>query len=129
MTSTYEQQVGTPRLNELILVPKELSTFPNQQLQNVTRGHIASFAHDVVPALLRTKLIPEIEQANVELGRVVDASVGEVTDDEISAMIARMNDTLSLFVREIDETAKVLCLTATWTSAMFVRYVSFSPCG
>eukprot|EP00041_Stephanoeca_diplocostata_P042504 m.11027 g.11027 ORF g.11027 m.11027 type:complete len:193 (+) comp8166_c0_seq1:222-800(+) len=101
-------QGGTPLLNEMILVPKDLSTFPNQQLQHATRGHIASFAHDVVPALLRTKLMPEIEQAQFDLSRRIDASASEISDVALSATIEKINDMLAFIVREIDETTKGL---------------------
>lgn len=61
------QVVGNTALRSSIFVPMQLSTEPDQDLAVKTDGRISAFQHTVVPDLLRTKLLPEMEHANSEI--------------------------------------------------------------
>lgn len=54
-------------LRNLTVLPLMLSPERDEQLAQVTEGRVTTFAHDLVPDYLRTKLEPLAEQKMMQL--------------------------------------------------------------
>lgn len=56
-----------PNLRNLTVLPLRLSPEKDEELLRLTEGRIPTFAHDLVPDYLRTKLEPQAEQKMMQL--------------------------------------------------------------
>lgn len=56
-----------PNLRNLTLLPLRLNPEKDEDLLRLTEGRIPTFAHDLVPDYLRTKLEPQAEQKMIQL--------------------------------------------------------------
>lgn len=57
----------SPNLRSLTVLPLRLSPEKDEELLRLTEGRIPTFAHDLVPDYLRTKLEPQAEQKLMQL--------------------------------------------------------------
>lgn len=56
-----------PNLKNLTVLPLRLSPEKDEELLRLTENRIPTFAHDLVPDYLRTKLEPQVEQKMMQL--------------------------------------------------------------
>ncbi|XP_076242739.1 mediator complex subunit 8 [Calliopsis andreniformis] len=56
-----------PNLRNLTVLPLRLSPEKDEELLRLTEGRISTFAHDLVPDYLRTKVEPQAEQKMMQL--------------------------------------------------------------
>lgn len=54
-------------LKTSVVLPKAYSEEVDPELQELTDGRISVFNHDVIPHIMRTKLIPEVEEEEAKL--------------------------------------------------------------
>eukprot|EP00037_Helgoeca_nana_P006066 m.56321 g.56321 ORF g.56321 m.56321 type:complete len:216 (-) comp16956_c0_seq1:34-681(-) len=88
-----------PQLASLVLAPRELSTEVSTDLQKLTHGRVSVFAHNTVPTLLRTKILPEMEETRATLQSEAAASEAQVSADDV----IRTNDMVKAAIFGGDE--------------------------
>lgn len=97
-----QDQERTPHLESLVLAPSILSTDASKLLAQITEGRLQHFAHDIVPTLLRTKLLPEMEQEQAAaLSHPQGAAA--VSVDEQKQVAAELKPVLDGFLGDLED--------------------------
>ncbi|XP_012533110.1 mediator of RNA polymerase II transcription subunit 8 isoform X2 [Monomorium pharaonis] len=80
-----------PNLRNLTVLPLRLSPEKDEELLRLTENRIPTFAHDLVPDYLRTKLEPQAEQKMMQL----EAKAASVSIDASHKQVAQYTKVIS----------------------------------
>ncbi|XP_029175957.1 mediator of RNA polymerase II transcription subunit 8 isoform X1 [Nylanderia fulva] len=83
-----------PNLKNLTVLPLRLSPEKDEDLLRLTEGRIPTFAHDLVPDYLRTKLEPQAEQKMMQL-EAKAANVNIDTSHDYNKQVAQYTKVVS----------------------------------
>ncbi|RNA32977.1 mediator of RNA polymerase II transcription subunit 8 [Brachionus plicatilis] len=85
-------------LKTSVVLPKVYSEEVDPELQELTDGRISVFNHDVIPHIMRTKLIPSVEEE--------DAKLHQAAKD--FELIKTFDKNISFFKKTIEESASMV---------------------